>query len=303
MLARWLRWCLLAEVAMVAAGVTWAVRAGSTGGGQAMVVAPVVLPALYAIAVAAAYGIARLHASPPPPGVPAGRLVAWAGGVGEWLVAFLLFAAVQPFAGAWMGGDGVGRLPPGRRPVLLVHGYMCNRGLWWWLRRRLRVQGIAVATVDLEPPLAGIDQFAEALHGRIEQLVAETGADRVDIVAHSMGGLAARAYLRRYGTGRVARLVTLGTPHRGTRLAYLGPGRNAREMQPDSPWLRLLDAAGPSPVRTACIWSTHDEIVAPQDSGRLAGAREFVVHGRGHLALAFSPAVAAIVVGELTAAE
>lgn len=60
------------------------------------------------------------------------------------------------------------------------------------------------------------------------------------LVGHSMGGLVARAYLRRYGELRVARLITLGTPHRGSLLAHLGIGRNARQMEPGSVWLREL---------------------------------------------------------------
>ena len=101
-----------------------------------------------------------------------------------------------------------GRSPPGALPVLLVHGYLCNRGLWWWLRRGLRARHFEVATINLEPPFASIDHFVGQLRARIEALVAETGAPKVVLVTHSMGGLVARAYLQHHGAARVGKLVT-----------------------------------------------------------------------------------------------
>ena len=74
-----------------------------------------------------------------------------------------LFLVIQPFERWWMGED---RLPPGRRVLLLVHGYGCNRGAWWWLRARLERAGYVVATLNLEPPNVAIDHYAEAIDGR-----------------------------------------------------------------------------------------------------------------------------------------
>jgi triacylglycerol lipase len=218
----------------------------------------------------------------------------------ECVALLALFAVIIPFERLWMGSDVVGRLAPGRLPVLLVHGYLCNRGLWLWLRRRLRENDLAVATVNLEPPFAGIDHLAGQLHQRIETLVAETAADRVVLVTHSMGGLVARAYLRRHGSSRVAQLVTLGSPHRGTTVARLGYGRNAREMEPDSTWLRRLNASEVLPVQALSVWSRDDEFIVPHDSGRLAGAREHVLAALGHMSIVFSPAVLQILLTELT---
>jgi len=181
----------------------------------------------------------------------------------------------------------------------LVHGYLCNRALWLWLRRRLRQDAIPVATVNLEPLFGGIDGFAEQLDARIEALLAETGADRVVLVTHSMGGLVARAYLRRYGAGRVARLIALAAPNAGTEVARVALGRNAREMEPNSVWLRRLAADEPQLVPTLSIWSEADEIVVPQDSSRLSRTSEKVLPALGHLAMVFSSEVADILRAEL----
>ncbi|HKM64396.1 MAG TPA: alpha/beta fold hydrolase [Acidisphaera sp.] len=210
---------------------------------------------------------------------------ALAGFFGEVLAFLAAFVVIQPFERLWMGDE------PAQARVLLVHGYACNRGAWWWLRRRLRRRGIDAGTVNLEPPFAGIDALADALHRRIEAL----GTPRLLLVGHSMGGLVCRAYLRRYGAGRVAGLVTLATPHRGTRIARLGIGQDAREMLPGNGWLRGL---GAPTVPTHAVWSSFDVLVVPQESGHLDGARETVLPVLGHLAFLFSPRVLAVLEAE-----
>ena len=213
----------------------------------------------------------------------------------EWLAHLLLFGVIQPFDRAWMGHDAAAR---GGVPVLLAHGYMCNRGIWWWIARKLKRVGLAVATVNLEPPGGDIENLAEQLHARIEALCAQTQAAQIALVGHSMGGLVARAYLRRYGPARIAQLVTLGTPHHGTWTAYYGLGANARQMRPDNAWLRELGKNEPG-VPTLSVWSAVDNFIAPQDSSRLAGARESIVPALGHLAMLLSPLVLDILLKEL----
>jgi triacylglycerol lipase len=220
----------------------------------------------------------------------------------ETLALFAAFTVIQPFERWWMGAEAVGPLVPGRFPILLVHGYLCNRGLWWWLRRRLRARQHLVATINLEPPLAGIERLGAQLGERIETLLAETGAERVVLVTHSMGALASRAYLRRHGAARVAGLVTLAAPHHGTRIARLGLGRNAREMEPNSEWLQSLNAE-PPPIPIANLWSVDDEIIDPPDASRLGDAREIALKRLGHMAMVFSPTVLACVDAELMRAE
>ena len=69
---------------------------------------------------------------------------------------------------------------------------------------------------------ATIEENARRLDARIGEILAATGADRVNIVAHSMGGLDSRRCISSLGGGRrVACLCTFNTPHRGTALADL----------------------------------------------------------------------------------
>ena len=214
----------------------------------------------------------------------------------EWLAIFALFAVIQPFADNFFSVKGRSRRAE-KLPVLLVHGYRCNSGLWWWMIPKLRAAGFVVEAIDLEPALASIDRFAEQLHHAIEAYLQETGSLKLRLVTHSMGGLVARAYLKRYGGLRVDKVITLACGHYGTRIAYFGLGKNAREMEPGSAWLAALPEPAPVPVVT--VWTAQDNFIAPQTSARLSGAQDIIVTGMGHLTLVFSPLVLDIVTKEL----
>jgi triacylglycerol esterase/lipase EstA (alpha/beta hydrolase family) len=180
-------------------------------------------------------------------------------------------------------------------PVLLVHGYGCNSGFWAHLEPLLDRERISHASIDLEPVAGSIDDYAPLIETRVQALCAATGAAQIAVVAHSMGGLAARAWMRSHGSARVAKLITLGTPHHGTALANLGLGANAAQMRRDSAWLRDLAAGETQDVRAriVSIYTHHDNIVAPQDSSELAGARNVAFGGVGHVALGSNPRVLA----------
>ncbi|WEF35399.1 esterase/lipase family protein [Pseudoduganella chitinolytica] len=192
-------------------------------------------------------------------------------------------------------------------PVLLVHGYGANGGYWHALRRLLRAQGISHDAVDLEPVTAAIDDYAGQVEDGVARLLAATGAPRVVIVAHSMGGLVTRAWLRRHGAAaeaRVARVITLGTPHFGTALAALGIGANAAQMRRGAPWLAQLDRD--DRCRRALItsiWTWHDNIIAPQASCQLPGARNVALGGIGHVALGSHPQVLRTILDEILTAS
>jgi len=182
-----------------------------------------------------------------------------------------------------------------RVPVLLVHGYGCNSGFWAHLEPLLDRERISHASIDLEPVAGSIDGYAPLIEARVQELCAATGAAHIAVVAHSMGGLATRAWMRSHGSAKVAKLVTLGTPHHGTALANLGLGANAAQMRRDSTWLRDLAAGETQDVRARIfsIYTHHDNIVAPQDSSELAGARNVAFGGVGHVALGSNPRVLA----------
>ncbi|MFO1315253.1 MAG: alpha/beta fold hydrolase [Burkholderiales bacterium] len=177
---------------------------------------------------------------------------------------------------------------PAALPVLLVHGVGCNAGVWAGLAGDLAARGVApVYTISYGPPLASIELFADQLAAKIAAIRAATGAVQVVVVTHSMGGLVARAYLRRYGGAHVRRLVTLGAPHFGSRHAWLMFGTCLAQMRPGSAFLAGLNADGEraAGVPVVSLWSWHDSMVTPQTSARLPWADNIAIAGVAHNAL------------------
>lgn len=197
-------------------------------------------------------------------------------------------------------------------PVLLIHGYGCNSGYWHPMSKALTAARITHYAVDLEPILHDIDGYVALIQRAVETVCAETGQERIIIVGHSMGGLAVRAYLRDHGAKHVAKVITLGTPHRGTGLANFGAGPNSRQMcwagrngaaGTPSEWLQKLAECETDAIRSlfVSIYSHHDNIVSPQTSSHLEGATNIEFSGIGHVALGFHPAIQKCVIEEILA--
>ena len=193
--------------------------------------------------------------------------------------------------------------PPARAgaPVLLVHGVLCNAGVWASMRRRLAATGVGpIYAISYGPPLASIELFADQLAAKIDAILAKTGARDVALVTHSLGGLVARAYLRRHGSAKVRLAVMIGAPQAGSVHARMFPGVSLSQIRPGSAWLAGLNAAPlPPSLPVVSIWSWHDSMVAPQLSARLPGVRDVELAGVGHNALLTDPEVARLVAEEL----
>lgn len=172
-----------------------------------------------------------------------------------------------------------------RPAVLFIHGYLCNRATWrpWLIDHGLGLRWNC-ATVNLEPVFGAVDRYAGLIQAAVERLQEGSGAERVTLVCHSMGGLAARAYLRAHGHHAVARVVTIDTPHHGTLFARLGHGDNTRQMQLACEFVRRL-AADDEPVEFVCFASQHDNLIVPRDNQILTCAEAVWFERIGHLAM------------------
>lgn len=198
---------------------------------------------------------------------------------------------------------------PAGLPVLLIHGYGCNSGYWHGMSKALTKAGITHNAIDLEPVFADIDDYVPRIKNAVNELCKETGCNQVIIVAHSMGGLAARAYLRAEEDARIAKVITLGSPHNGTGLANFGLGPNSRQMRwlgsveqgQASDWLCNLKGCENEQrmARFVSLYSYHDNIIAPPTSSHLPCAKNLAFQGIGHVALAYSPAVQECVIREI----
>ncbi|HEY4184318.1 MAG TPA: alpha/beta fold hydrolase [Polyangia bacterium] len=192
-------------------------------------------------------------------------------------------------------------------PVLLIHGYLATRGSVHLLERRLTEMNHVVMTFRLGPVhLGDIRDSATFIARKVESLITQTGVDKVDIVAHSMGGLVALDYVKRGGGWRnVRRLVLLGTPTQGTWSALLGLmtaplGKAVRQLLPGSEFLRELERAplpaGPEVITVAA----GRDWLAPPRSTRIKGARRVDV-ATGHSGLLVDENVAETVAKILAA--
>ena len=165
-------------------------------------------------------------------------------------------------------------------PVLLVPGWFDTERDMAALKIRLLGAGWPsdrVASVTFEDPAgSSIDHAIEILHA-LEDLRTRTGADEVDIIAHSMGGLATRWYIMTHPEHGLRRTVFLGSPHRGTLVAHLAWGGGRSEMMPGSPFLDSLNAAQPAPagVEAITIRTPVDTRIVPGESATLPGVPNY----------------------------
>ncbi|HEY1227506.1 MAG TPA: alpha/beta fold hydrolase, partial [Ramlibacter sp.] len=142
-----------------------------------------------------------------------------------------VFAWRQPFA--WRRCPDRLQGADGAAGIVFIHGFVCNRGFWTpWLQEAQRL-GHPFTAVNLEPVFGSIDAYVPIIDDTVRRMTAATGRPPL-LVCHSMGGLAARAWLRRAaGSTRVSHVVTIASPHQGTWLARFGRTANGRQMRMD----------------------------------------------------------------------
>lgn len=205
-------------------------------------------------------------------------------------------------------------------PVLLVPGYGGNTSEVDKLAATLRAQGRDVTVVAMPDNGTGdLRRQAQVLDAAARAAAERTGADSVDVVGHSAGGVVARLWVREEGGDALARrVVTLGSPHHGTTIAALasdftadGCPAGCRQLAPDSGLLRRLNAGDETPRGPVfvSIWTTVDDVVTPPASARLDGALDLPVQSVcpdsvvPHGLLPSDPQVQALIVAELGPGE
>ncbi|OAR23677.1 lipase [Streptomyces sp. ERV7] len=214
-------------------------------------------------------------------------------------------------------------------PVVLVHGTMESMNdNWRGAAPLLANEGYCVFAFTYggttpTSPIQGtgkLEEGAAGLASFVERVRTATGAPKVDLVAHSQGGLTSRYYLKNLGgTGRVDRLVALSTPHHGTTLDGLtelsrtlhilepmnefvvGPACPAcLEQEVGSDFLKALNAGGETVpgVTYTNIATKFDEVTTPYTSAFLAAGPhvtnitvqdQCVLDGTDHTEISYDP--------------
>jgi triacylglycerol lipase len=166
--------------------------------------------------------------------------------------------------------------PVTRPPVIFVHGLYHNRTAWffylYWFRRwgwrHLRA-------ITLRGKFRSVAEQATTLAQVVDEVLRQTGTTKVDLVGHSMGGLVIRAFLAGSpNQDGVRKVVTLGTPHAGSKLAVFAIGKARQDLLPGSPLLASLNAHGVQAPRDGhlyAIYSIVDNMVLPYESAMAEG--------------------------------
>lgn len=183
--------------------------------------------------------------------------------------------------------------------ILLVHGFGRNQGDYLWLRKQFAKTKAWVFTVDLIPPLAGIDEIASAsIVPKIKQIKQVTGCQNIIIIGASMGGVVASYYKEYLDEAQdVKAVITIGSPLHGTKVAVAAPGINSRQMCPDSEFLaQLRQKMNNRSESYYQVVSKFDEVIFPWESALLQATpkqNQYIVPFVGHLGMLHDGDVAA----------
>jgi triacylglycerol lipase len=178
-------------------------------------------------------------------------------------------------------------------PIVLVHGIIDNHAIFTVMEHALRRRGFqTLSTYDYGFLTHSIPRAAARLGEAIKELSAATGDERVHVIGHSLGGLIARYYAQRLGGDRhVHTLVTLGTPHHGTQLAWAGSLLPlVRQLTPNSSVItELAEPAVQCRTRFIAFYSDIDHLIVPSRNARLyhpdLNVHNIAVRGIGHLSM------------------
>lgn len=188
---------------------------------------------------------------------------------------------------------------PARRPIVLLHGFGSSKHMLRPLQAHLRrTTGRVVVRVGVSSGREDLRVSARRVEGVLRQLARSPEFEYADVVGHSMGGLVATYLLKRIDCGqRIRNVVTLGTPHRGTPVAFaglvlLGFFSNAIwQMLPGSSLVRDLEwTPVPEGSELISISGAYDMLV-PESCTQLTplpGHRNIRCSALNHMQLLFS---------------
>jgi len=176
-------------------------------------------------------------------------------------------------------------------PILFVHGWNSNSSTWNTMINRFTADGWTAA--ELNNWSYNFSQSnattASQIATKVNQILAATGAAKVDLISHSMGGLSTRYYVRNLGGGaKVDDYVSLGGPNHGTNTASFCFSTACREMRIGSSFLSALNSGDETPdvgVNWMTWWSPCDGVINPDSSVALNGATNTQTACMSHSAL------------------
>jgi triacylglycerol lipase len=163
-------------------------------------------------------------------------------------------------------------------PILFVHGYARTASDWNTMIGRFEKDGwpkSQLSAYSYNTSTSNVTTAEKVVKSEVEKLRASTGATKVDVIAHSMGSLNTRWYIKFLGgESTVDDWVSLGGPNHGTDFANFCFSASCVEMRIGSKFLSELNAGDETPgsVNYGTWWSPCDSIINPDSSVALSGA-------------------------------
>ena len=196
----------------------------------------------------------------------------------KWIVAAIAaIAALAPATTASAAKPGGGGGAITHNPILFVHGWSESSTIWNTMISRFQADGWVAAELNNWSYNTSNSNVttANAISTKVNQILSNTGATKVDIVTHSMGGLSSRYYVKNLGGDlKVDDWVSLGGPNHGTDIANFCFSAACTEMRVGSSFLTALNSGDETPgaVVYGTWWSPCDSIINPDSSVALSGA-------------------------------
>lgn len=183
--------------------------------------------------------------------------------------------------------------------VVLIHGLAANRWLLVPLQHHLRNRGFSTFNWPYRSVRRSIDFNSGLLERELRRLDTGPEFDAIHLVTHSMGGIITRHALRRFRPQKLGRIVMLGPPNHGSKVARvlshgLGFFCPPLAQLSDAPQSFVNSLPEPSPDELGeigIVAAMHDRVVRV-DSTRLAAERDFRTVPSGHTSMLFRKDVA-----------
>lgn len=184
---------------------------------------------------------------------------------------------------------------PAEKIIVLVHGYTRSQVDWIWFRKKLKTD-LPIFTVNMKPIFGNIKENSQSLAKQVKQIQDMTHCKEITVIAHSMGGLASIYYAEKLDTNNlVKKIITIGTPFDGTKIAVAGLGKNSKEMIPNSKFSKeIRSMVKASSKQYYIIASKLDNLISPWYSAILdwvAAEQQYILQEEAHLAMLYSTSV------------
>jgi triacylglycerol lipase len=184
-------------------------------------------------------------------------------------------------------------------PILFVHGWNSNSSTWNTMISRFQADGWAANELynwQYNYSQSNATTAAE-IQTKVNSILAATGATKVDIISHSMGGLSTRYYTKNLDSTHVDDWVSLGGPNHGTDTANFCTSTACKEMRIGSAFLSALNSGDETPgtPHYGTYWSACDSVINPDSSVALSGATNTQTACISHSALHEDAGVYALV--------